>query len=145
MLFAGQDLIIHNSLPEYTVDGTEEGAPLDEADGGLPVPTAEISVEYEGAIRGEAPTRCVDRFGTRGLCHRTDPLGALFRIILLRPHYLPSSMALPLCRRTRKKQRAHLIEFQETLKAIRSTVAPQATVFPGIIDIEAVDVGGSSV
>ncbi len=108
----------------------------------MPEPQAEISVENEGAIRGEARGAVlIDNSDTDYVIVRThserfpnaDPLPTL------------SAKFLDPARYPDPTDTAFYTELETELQAIRNSISGQATNFAPIFDIEAVDQGGSDV
>ncbi len=119
ILFAGGDLVVNDSLPTT-------------ADDGMPFPQAEVSVENGGAIRGIARDNViVENEGDAIVVFRThaerfpdqDP---------------PPEIVIP-------DVNEDPAGFQEALRAIRAAVAPQYVNVPPVIQITAVDQGGSEI
>ncbi|MEO8494902.1 MAG: hypothetical protein ABI614_07520, partial [Planctomycetota bacterium] len=120
-LFSGGDLVINDSLPE---------------------PQAEISVENEGAIRGEAIGQVtIDNTDTNYVIVRTHserfPATGT-------PPTLSAKFADP-ARYPPKTDTAFYTELEAELKAIRESISAQATNFAPLFDIEPVDQGGSDI
>ncbi|MDA1051130.1 MAG: hypothetical protein O3C40_11715 [Planctomycetota bacterium] len=120
-LFSGGDLVINHSLPE---------------------PQAEISVENEGAIRGEAIGEVIiDNSDTEYVIVRTH--SERFPITGTLPTL--SAKFLDPARYPPKTDTAFYTELEAELQAIRNSISGQATNFAPIFDIEPVDQGGSDV
>ena len=130
-LISGEDLIVHNSLPE---------------------PQAEISVENEGAIRGIANEEViVDNGETDYVIIRTHSeraisetglteLSARFSDPTQAINGLPGSELFPDNQNTQFYR-----DLEVELTTIREEVAPQITNVDPIFSIEAVDQGGSDI
>lgn len=120
-LFSGGDLIINNSLPE---------------------PDAEISVENEGAIRGEARGDVIiDNSETDYVIVRThsERFPNADTLPQLSPKFADPARYPP------PSDTAFYTELEAELKLIRNSISGQATNFAPIFAIEAVDQGGSDV
>lgn len=120
-LFSGGDLVINHSLPE---------------------PEAEISVENEGAIRGEARGDVI-----------IDNTDTDYVIVRTHSERFPNATTLPTlsakfvdpARYPDETDTAFYTELEAELRVIRESISGQATNFSPIFDIEAVDQGGSDV
>lgn len=120
-LFSGEDLIINDSLPE---------------------PQAEISVENEGAIRGEAiGDVIIDNSDTEYVIVRTH--SERFPVMGT-PPTLSAKFQDP-TRYPPVTDTAFYQELEAELQAIRNSVSGQATNFAPLFEIEPVDQGGSDV
>lgn len=120
-LFSGGDLVINHSLPE---------------------PQAEISVENEGAIRGEAiGDVIIDNSDTEYVIVRThsERFPNTGTIPTLSAKFVDPARYPP------KTDTAFYTELEAELRVIRESISAQATNFAPIFDIEPVDQGGSDV
>ncbi len=128
-LFAAGDLNINDSLPEWIDDDPQQ-----------PFPEAEISVQHEGAVRGQAGGRVIVANGR-----------ANYVIIRTHAERFPDPAELP----TLPDKFADPTDFPEddpafyaeldaALAAQRNAVAAQVTNVAPIFSIEAVDQGGSN-
>jgi len=121
MFFSAGDLVIHHSLPE---------------------PLAEISVENEGAVRGQAD----------GLVSMDDG-DADYVIIRTHSERFPDPSSQPTLspkfqdptRFPPPSDTAFYEELEAELRLIRDAVSPQATNFPPIFAIASIDQGGSDI
>jgi hypothetical protein len=131
-LFAAQDLVIEDSLPEL-VDG----------DRSRPYPEAEVSVVGEGAIRGQAGGEV---HVAQGDSH----------YVILRTHAerfanpqtipaLPTKFQDPAAFPALEEDPDFYIELEQALAAIRDSVSPQFTNVAPILEIQSIDQGGSNV
>jgi len=132
LLFAGGDLVINDSLPEF-VGG----------DPSQPFPEAEVSVENEGVIRGQAGGDVLVAAGDTG-----------FAIIRTHAERFPDPATIPTLPArfqdpatfpSAADDPQFYDDLEIALAEIRNAVSPQATNVAPLLEIEAIDRGGSTI
>jgi hypothetical protein len=129
LLYAGEDLIINDSLPEFINNDRTQS-----------FPEAEISVQNEGAIRGQARGRVI-----------VDNSDTDYVIIRTHAERFPDADNLPTLPAKffdpadfPEDDLAFYAELDAALTAQRDAVSAQITNVAPIFDIESVDQGGSN-
>lgn len=145
-LFTGGDLLINDSLPEFV-----NGDPTQQFS------EAEISVEFEGAIRGEARGEVsVDNSPHSRMIRGQSVVDTTPGYAILRTHAersirqnnltrLPAEFQDPTHYPPREDDPEFYRRLDEALRMIREEVAAQATNVAPIFSIDSVDRGGSDI